>query len=75
MITTASSIIVGLVLTVCDIKTEECEIYIPATYETKTIEPGKELCRADFRKYINEARQDEKYYVDDAKCEVMNKRK
>ena len=31
MITTASSIIVGLVLTVCEIKTEECEIYIPAT--------------------------------------------
>ena len=85
MITTASSVIVGLVLTVCDVKTEECEIYIPATYETKTTELGKELCRADFRKYINdfvhyvdepkahrlslqEAMQDEKYYILDAKC-------
>lgn len=75
MITTASSSIIGLVLTVCDVKTEECEIYIPVTYETKTIELGKELCRADFRKYVVEAMQDDKYYVDDAKCQVMNERK
>lgn len=75
MITTASSIIIGLVLTVCDMKTEECEIYIPATYETKTIELGKELCRADFKKYVNEAMMDDKYYVDDAKCQTMNERK
>lgn len=75
MVTTASSIIVGLVLTVCDVKTEECETYIPATYETKTIELGKELCRADFRKYVAEAMQNEEYYVDGAKCSIMNERK
>ena len=75
MITTASAIITGLVLTLCDVKTEECEIYIPATYETKTVELGKELCRADFRKYVNEAMTDEKYYVADAKCEVLTERK
>lgn len=74
MITTASAIITGLVLTLCDVKTEECEIYIPATYETKTIELGKEICRADFRKYLVEAMQDEKYYVDDAKCELLTER-
>lgn len=75
MITTASAIITGLVLTICDVKTDNCEIYIPATYETKTIELGKELCRADFRKYVVEAMQDDKYYVDDAKCSTMNERK
>lgn len=74
MITTASAIITGLVLTLCDMKTEQCEIYIPATYESKTVELGKELCRADFRKYVNEAMQDDKYYVDDAKCEVLTER-
>lgn len=72
MITTASSIIIGLVLTVCDVKTEECEIYIPVTYETKTLDLGKELCRADFKKYVNEAMTDDEYYVLDAKCSVMN---
>ena len=75
MITTASAIIAGLVLTICDVKTEECEIYIPATYETKTIELGKELCRADFRKYVVEAMTDDEYYVDDAKCELLTERK
>ena len=75
MITTTSAIITGLVLSICDVKTEECEIYIPATYETKTVELGKELCRADFRKHINEAMQDDKYYVDDAKCELLTERK
>ena len=75
MITTASAIITGLVLTLCDVKTEECEIYIPATYETKTIELGKELCRADFKKAINDAMTDDEYYVLDAKCQVMNERK
>lgn len=71
MITTASSIIIGLVLTVCDGK-DNCEIYIPATYETKTMELGKELCRADFKKYVNDAMTDDEYYVLDAKCSVMN---
>lgn len=74
MITTASSIIIGLVLTVCsnDETSDNCEIYIPATYETKTVELGKELCRADFKKYVNEAMTDDEYYVLDAKCSVMN---
>lgn len=75
MITTASSIIIGLVLTVCDVKAEECEIYIPVTYETKTVELGKELCRTDFKKYINDAMADDEYYVLDATCSIMNERK
>lgn len=61
MITTASSSIIGLVLTVCsnDETNDNCEIYIPATYETKTMELGKELCRADFKKAINDVMVDD----------------
>lgn len=68
MITVASSIIVGLVLTVCQVENDECDIYVPATYKTKTIELGKELCKQDIKKYANEMMKDDKYYVLDVEC-------
>ena len=68
MITVASSIIIGLVLTVCQVENDECGIYVPATYKTKTIELGKELCKQDIKKYANLAMKDDNYYVLDAEC-------
>lgn len=72
MVTLASSIIIGLVLTVCDDNTNQCDVYIPATYETEIVEQGKVLCRNEFKDLINDVMtEDDKVFVLDAECKVI----
>lgn len=72
MVTLASSIIIGLVLTVCDDNTNQCDVYVPATYETKTMKQGKSLCHSEFKNLINDVMsEDGKVFVLDAECKVI----
>lgn len=55
MITLAGSVVVGMVLTICveSNGNDSCDVYIPATYETKTLTLATELCKMDIKKYAN----------------------
>lgn len=67
----SGTVLVGLVLTVCNIETEECNVYIPATYEATSMVQGKEECRKDFKRLVNKEIESGKYFVPEAECKVI----
>lgn len=65
MIIPVGSVVVGMVMTICveSNGTDSCDVYIPATYETKTLTLGQELCKMDIKKYANNLMEEEGSYL------------
>lgn len=74
MITLTGSVVVGMVMTICvesNNNQDKCDVYIPATYETKTLTLATELCKMDIKKYAVTLMTEADGYLLDVECKEL----